>query len=719
MAYKKVYYKELWDRSNSIQKACASWSQSTEAFNGKVKDLMQNDGFKGKGADEIKAYFSDIHKVLPQLIGSLSSTLALLAIDYYGYYKIKVDKGSGKGSSEWYTTFKADELKPNGTVDNRFKEYMKIADFIRDEANRISRSVNDLAYLPQIKDDDIINKLKRAAKYATEVNGKIESYEAGLISKLNSAKDLLAQINSIINYQLSDNRIPVAKYQSGSIGMMCDPEKLNASLEQCKKISDDIQASDYFEEASNLVINHDSIIADIQHLEETESRQWIKWVAAGVTIVGGIALTVVTAGAAGPVVAVAVGAVVGAGGAAINSFADNYVENGSFTEGMDWEKFGKDVLIGGVTGAVTGYFGYANQIGSAIKQPVTAIAKSALQSGIKIAAENGTAFAYDIGYAVIAKKPVDWNEIGKDQWDRFKKGAENVVSDAITSGIDTKFSINTDKVGFGKKFLQETVKNTSKTVSNYTSGYILDGVESIVTGEPCEGIFSKERLLTGAKNFAVGEIGALTSAGESTINKKVDINTNTKGGKIRDTAFKSFESSLSAGIDKTADVIGEGAVNYWTDESETKGSIGDSIKDNLKLKNGEIGKSMGSAAENEIRKAYVGKNATDRRETRDKAMVQEGLNPKSKSDYKKEVDVVSFENYKTKSFLKSDYDAAVAVAGKDDYKDKTVADILGIKKRGVDTSKPIYSKEEAGHISKAPGSKNTNAKVIKNPNYKK
>lgn len=113
---------------------------------------------------------------------------------------------------------------------------------------------------------------------------------------------------------------------------------------------------------------------------ELDNRQkkataW-KWVVGGLCAVASIAVVVATGGAATPLVMGAVSAVSGAAMAATNHLADEYVEEGNL-DNTDWSEFGKDVLVGGCVGWVTGI------VGGGVSNAVTnKLGATALQSGL-------------------------------------------------------------------------------------------------------------------------------------------------------------------------------------------------------------------------------------------------------------------------------------------------------------------------------------------------
>ena len=113
-----------------------------------------------------------------------------------------------------------------------------------------------------------------------------------------------------------------------------------------------------------------------ERAKREEEAKWAKIGLTGLVIVGGIAASFVTGGAAAPIVIGAISGAVMAGG---NTAIDEYAEHGWETDKWDYAEIGKDVFVGGVTGAATAWIGgnltkgFTNAL---TKSPVSALLKS-------------------------------------------------------------------------------------------------------------------------------------------------------------------------------------------------------------------------------------------------------------------------------------------------------------------------------------------------------
>ena len=88
--------------------------------------------------------------------------------------------------------------------------------------------------------------------------------------------------------------------------------------------------------------------------KRAEEAKWAKIGLTALVVVGGIALSAVTGGAAAPIVIGAISGAVMAGG---STAIDEYAEHGWDMSSWDYAEIGKDAFVGGVTGAVTAYIG--------------------------------------------------------------------------------------------------------------------------------------------------------------------------------------------------------------------------------------------------------------------------------------------------------------------------------------------------------------------------
>ena len=474
------------------------------------------------------------------------------------------------------------------------------------------------------------------------------------------------------------------QYHTGAIGAMCDINSIQNDMEAISGMVADFENSDEYENAMNLLFNRDEIIAE----EEKEDREWVQWIAIGVAIVGSVALIVATAGAASPGACIIVGGLTGALTKATEKFADNYVENGSLIDGMDWGEFTKDVLTEATVGAISGGMGAISQ-GSAIEQPIKKAVFSLAESVMKETATGVIDIGVDvIGEGFIAGKPgVEILDTLKDDTVKMAKnivtkGSRDFIEEYITQG----FKIDTSHKGTIKKIKENIVSGLLADATEGAANVMWDMGEAVCDPNSSENM---ESILKRNLRETIGNMTKDVSEGiVSEVLPDAD--------KIKNSAGKIAVGAIDDTAADTAGKISKGvtgrAVDYFNgDEKDASKILGDIWDEDLD--NGlEIGKSTRdkfiSNANEEVKKDAIFKNKL------------KGV------DYDKDgkIELVQFENY---AVTKEDYDAAVKNAGKGAYKNQTVQDILGLPK-DMDLSKAETRVESIDILEEYSSAQNTN-----------
>lgn len=170
---------------------------------------------------------------------------------------------------------------------------------------------------------------------------------------------------------------------------------------------------------------------------ELERRKTIaaiwNWTVVGLCIVAGVAVSVLTGGAAIP--AIIASACTGAVMAGTQNLTGQYVEDG-FEDGVDWGSFGTDVAIGTVTGAVSGAIGAgANAASSKITSALIKPGASGLQRiGISVVVGSTS----DITSGVLTRGTTEYIKTG--EIDTALKSALDpgeMVKDGVIGGVSS------------------------------------------------------------------------------------------------------------------------------------------------------------------------------------------------------------------------------------------------------------------------------------------
>lgn len=771
MRYSKVYYDDIWAVESKTSSLCCDWVKQLSSLYKDIESLSQSQAIKGAGAESIKNYLSEVHPVIVSFLNTICQTYMARVLLYYNGYTTQVDSG------DRYTTIVRHEICDWGKIPDELRKLERRVTDASNNANRVARDIANLVSLPRPNQDALLDSLSSSRKKAMSLDEKVLNYEQAHANDFSEIDSIIDELNKLINSQLSNKRNPLASYKSGSIAKMCDLQKLVVNGSECSVIVTDFENSEDYEEVVANAFNRDVII----HEEEKESREWVRWVAIGVSVVASVALVVVTAGAASPLVCAGVGAAGGILSAAADNFADNYVETGSLTEDMDWADLAKDCVIGGVTGAISGYassakvvksvvtpaekllfntkvsaiqsglkagidtvwdvgeavfsgktnkeilsvlgqevfdngeeflkdtfagfakgLGEASQVGSALKQPIQKAIESTVLGVVESAGNTIIDTAFDVGEVVLKGGTLD------DVTTVLDGGSSELVKNILVDGgekfvesyINGKFDINPDDKKIAKKLLEKTTANLTGTVTAgvlETGWDLLELAECKIDGDSSKNCISilKENANEYIKDFANKESKlAIDTLSDDIIEKKLtkkisDYRTKTTGKVDNDTFWSVTETTAKTVNDTFSDVaetVVDSVINqkvdhvFAGDKDKTIdfGKIWDEDLDGGKKIAGDLEGNLNKNVKEQIesKKMRIEINGKEYKIS----TTRKTINDLSKKDYDHDgkVEIVTFGEGEVEGVLKEDYEAALALEGKGDYKDKTVQDILGL-----------------------------------------
>lgn len=672
MSYTKIYYDDIWEATSKSSAKCNEWLPELQALSESFANFVKSESFMGEAATNMKNYLEQVHGILVEIIGSVIQSYSTLAVNYYGGYTRVVDTGDSDKYGLRYTTIVSSEVSETGSIQRKLNDIISTAEQVAADANSVKNSIADLVTIySSPKTYNLYEQINAAKAKAQTVHNNAINFEASRANDFNEIDRLIAQALSIINAQTGTARTPIIAYQSGSIGNMCDINQILVDLEATSEKITEITEDGYFEEDATLVLNRDALIQE----EEEASREWVQWVAVGFAVVGSVVLIAVTAGGATPLVCAAVGAGVGAVTAASSQFADNYVKTGSFVEGMDWKDFGKDVVVGAVGGAVTGYLGAVSQ-GSAIKQPfekgMTCLTNTLMEEGAKgVTAtiwEIGET-SVEVGLAIKDGKPGDeilsvlnagLEETEEELADTFQnmttEGAKSFVGGTVAGSFDVDTSDKGVLQKIGEKAAEGAAGGAAKGAVNTAWGV----GEAIVDGDSSTTVTSalKEGFKETVQDVAKETTGAVVSEGVFSGVDDID----NKAGKmvmetVKDTVTDTAENIAEGVTGRTMDYI-------YGDEKDASKILGDIWEEDL-----DNGRSIAKAAGES-----AGEHISDEVFKDDKHYNEM---KKIDKDGDGKIEVVQFGEH---TVTKQDYDAAVKNAGKGAYKDQTAQEILGLNR---------------------------------------
>ncbi len=472
MSYAKIYYNDINEIDRKASEKCEKWLENVSSIYDRIEDIVESKTFEGDGAKSLKSYLKEVH-------GTLIGSMINLIYAYFSQLKkyndgfihyVDFGDNTGKGSGVIYTTIVADEIADNMSIPLKIDKLILRTEEICDEANRICNSVSDLltGYFPRADAHDVIDTLNNAKNCALELDKRANIYEDSHKNDFDEIDMLIMEVNRILDMQLSSARIPAGDYNSGYIGHMCDCGNILKGIKGCEKICENFKRSDYYEEALNLVSSRDQMLLEKQKYD----RRWVKWLETGVELVASATLIICTAGAATPVVCMAVGAVGKAATVAVNILGDNYYEKGSWTEGVNWSEFGKNVTVGAASGAVSGWFGaskYKNAANTLSKKIGLSIVKN---TGATVAGD-AVEIVWDIGDAVIHGKGAD------KVMSILEKDGKKMLKDTIKSTVTSIKSGITEYDKIGSAFEQPASRALKIGMASFSESFVNGSVDLI------------------------------------------------------------------------------------------------------------------------------------------------------------------------------------------------------------------------------------------------
>ncbi len=669
MGYSRVYYHSIYDITTEASSLGQKWTEKLSKISEKVNAFSGDKySFQGTAAQNTKDYMSEVHGFLLMSLLEICAAYSAKALTYYSGYYSKVDSGQGMESFKTlHTTIVHDEVKSGGSVEKKLKKIRSKAEDVNSAALRVSNSVRDLVSLPSPKLTELQEAVRVTAQIAKDLDSRVDSYEGSRKGDFTNLDRLISAADQLIRTQLSQSRRPVVAYQSGQITQMCNFQDMWVSLQAVDNEYSLITQDPEFEVAIQLA----SMKEEYQKQEDQESRKWVKWAKIGIAVIATAALIVCTAGV-GLAATVVIGGVIGAVEYGSYAALDAYYEDGSIDR-EDWSKIGREALVGGVKGMVSGYFGKVGGGlgGEVLKKPMQKALEKAGASftGNVLGTAAGT--IWDVGEAYITRKPGE----DVDAWaivkGNFEKTAKSLVVDTATDFVTGYFGAKLNIGGTDKTHVDKFLDKT------------------------------KENLVGGGVRFVAGTAWDI---GTEAIIDKVSFSDQDILGKMWDNAKDAgtdfVRGEISAGVSEMTDFfkdkIGDSKLSkdqkkFWKSSTEIGGGYLESFASNfggLVLDNLLDGKGLkfegDQLLDTTIESIKAGsKNAM--KEVLSDYQKEKELNRKLReldTDKDGYIQVVTIDtpDGKRVTFSTGEYEKALELAGKGDYKDMNAAQILGLPK---------------------------------------
>ncbi len=343
----KVDFDALDTLYYSINNKAVEWSEALGGVHESVNNLAASDCITGAGAENIKSYLSEVHSMVIGLLGRIISAHADNCLLYKRAYQDNID-------TSVHAVILEDELTDIIGDLHVYQNQTYSADCqIRSALTSISDIFYNQSYRGYSTVDDDFETTKNKVKTLDKDIHSLEN--SHLNSDFTNTEALLEKLTAYLNTQLSKPKSYKTEFSLEQAQK--DPTLQEIALAY-KALSEE---SDAKRTALKTAGENEQARVEILQKEYEERQQTatiINWVVTGLCIVGSIAITVATCGAASPLaVALTVGAVSAGSGvimAGTQSITSQWVETGDLSK-TDWLDVGKCSLIAGVTGFVTGF----------------------------------------------------------------------------------------------------------------------------------------------------------------------------------------------------------------------------------------------------------------------------------------------------------------------------------------------------------------------------
>ncbi|MDR0459807.1 MAG: hypothetical protein LBG68_05045 [Coriobacteriales bacterium] len=285
-----IDYDEMTDFGFRMQSQVSTWGEQLGAIRDQLEVITGMDSFKGRAAESVKSYLSEIHYVILFSLGDILNELYTRFLLYKDGYYSTIDSNNHAKLSETVLTdsiqafsaswadFEASNVRIHNTADS-----------IHDIMN---------AYPPEAYGvlDAYSMVLEKLKNLQTDVTGYESEHLAGDFTNLDA---LVSSLRTFIaEYQAKDNH-SVASYVTGSIASSVSLGALGEAL-FCSGSDREFLAGAV--EAANLREQARFEVLQAEWAKEREEQGWLNLLVGGLIVVGGIFCIVATAGLATPLV---------------------------------------------------------------------------------------------------------------------------------------------------------------------------------------------------------------------------------------------------------------------------------------------------------------------------------------------------------------------------------------------------------------------------------
>ncbi len=341
----KVDYDNLHELNENILNQSKKWSDKLEVLMLDLENLAETSNMSGESAEAIKYYLENVHM---KIISSLSNLIFLHSMNCNRYSQKYFNYIDTNTHAKIYFEELDDSRK------DLKKQQSKVID-IDQIIRSIIRESRDIIYLEYKGSLDVNDVHNESITFIDKLDKKIVSLENQHYSNdFVYTKELIDALNEFIATQCCYSR----NYRDGFLGeSFYLTKEYKALLATNIKVNSEIE--DNIESFESAMANRSERL-EVLESERKKRERLANIITGSVALIGAIALTVVTFGAAGPAVAIGCGALIGGITKGTSALADEYVEHGNLLENSDKVDWGECVIeatTGAIVGGFTGYIG--------------------------------------------------------------------------------------------------------------------------------------------------------------------------------------------------------------------------------------------------------------------------------------------------------------------------------------------------------------------------
>ena len=510
-----VRFDSLDAMNTSVRTQSDAWMKELDSVKTKVQTLIETRNMSGEGASNVKSYFGNVHLMIIGLLGQLISLHMANCQIYKSEYQSKVD-------TSLHAVIRSDEIND---YYERLKNRRDRAVDIDQELHYAVQALKDLVYIPFSDITETKNQYNSVLTHLGNLDQQITDLENS--HSKNDFVNTTQMIDSLRTFILEQSNQSRTYKSDFSVEKLAGSESFGKLYESYMAVTQECQ--DKAEDLKEAIDNENDRLIALQEEYEKECEERakkakvFKWIVTGVCIIGAVAATVATAGAASGLAAVAVAGAISATSsvvtAAAGNLADQYVAYGYDHSQYDWGSLGKDVLVAGATGFITGAVGAG--VGGAVTSKLTSVGAKFVNSSSSLvrigsnaaigsvseiasgaAIRGATTFVTTGSIEQAVRNTFDVSEIAKDA----VSGAGGSLFDNV-SDID-----NVDDLLHSKsKVVRIGTSAAIGTTSEVVVGVASRGVSTLIqTGDleqALDASVNVESVVNDAATGAIGKIG--------------------------------------------------------------------------------------------------------------------------------------------------------------------------------------------------------------------